>query len=396
METANNSAAEQSKTVDNSFSENAFLENLAYLHQTNTATLAGDDLKEVNEYVQKKEAHFKTLNEKAGAESQAKTTQTTENKGDDQDPLTAADTAAGDDPGNEVDILGIFKAPSSSAAQSFDDATKQVITKAFGTDDVSVIVEKYQGYDTVKSDLENLQHELELLPDPLKEAIQALSEGRDFIEAFNRASKVPDFRASFKKQNTENLVQYYRGKRHNTLKKELEKGDLTAEDFQAEVDDLAEGLEDLFADDKKIYDAKITKIANDAKLENKTRQTAISDAISEAKRVIPGINESIIRQAERIIQNPSDLFYTQGKLNKDAILRVAYALHGDKLILAQSKKAATKAATEAASAESAKIIAGSQQQPGKNNENPDVGREKNIYLPSRENNDPYRMKSTRT
>ncbi len=182
---------------------------------------------------------------------------------------------------------------------------------------------------------DDIVRDLVSLPADIKAAIDAVSNGRDHVAAFNSASNSLDFNRDFDSQDKSKVVKHYFAEEISKLEKKRDKGDIDDVDFDDKVDLLYGSAKRLFSQEKELFNKRRADLIKQEEDKQKSYKSSIISSVNSLMEKYPRFNKT---DAQRIRQRLSDgnldsiFFNKDGTLKKNAAEKLAYAEFGERVI----------------------------------------------------------------
>lgn len=203
----------------------------------------------------------------------------------------------------------------------------------------------------VEKELTTLSTALENLPIPVKAAVTAAIEGKDYVKEFNANASSIDFLSTFEKNDGEKVARHFFKNRFEKLDKKLEDGVIEQSDYDEEKSDLIDLAKDKFETKAESVRAARDKIQKDADAKAKAFSDSLGVTVAKLTEKFPSMSKKAIAQTQSILESEdgvaSLLYDENGALKPEAATLVAYMLNGEKLLSAAIKAAAKKGASNA-------------------------------------------------
>jgi|SRR3990172_6624826 len=187
----------------------------------------------------------------------------------------------------------------------------------------------------IRDEHEEIVRDLQALPPPVKAAIDAFSNGKDYISAFNGASSRLDFNKDFDSQDKNKVVKSYFPEEIEKLDKKLEKGDIDDDDYNDKIELLYSSGKRLFNTDKERFNTQRADMIKQQEDKQKIfRQSAIS-SVEKLKEEYPNFSRADLQRVrQRLVDgNVEGIFYNKdGSYKENAAEMLAYAEYGKRVI----------------------------------------------------------------
>lgn len=237
------------------------------------------------------------------------------------------------------------------------DNIEEYMKKKYSVEDPSKFfasVDKWRNDAQEKSkaqeELDGILADLEKAPDPLKAALLAHSNGRDWQDELASYVGRPDFNKSYDNNNTENLVKFYFKDDYKTLQEQLNDGDLDEDDYNKQMKLLQRAVKPLFEKDKGVFNDKRAAHMKAADEFDKNLRASVNSSVDALKNEFPDFKSSDIQKLKQALVNGNVngfFFEKNGTYRKDAAKRLAFVMYGDDLYSVAVEKAERKGKSEA-------------------------------------------------
>ncbi len=239
---------------------------------------------------------------------------------------------------------------------SFDDKAKSFLKKRYSIDDEGKFfgsVDKWrndsQKLNEVQESNEELLEGLQSLPENIKAAINAYANGGDYHEAFGSVDRF-NFNKEFEEQDKDNVVEHYFPEKYKNIVKKLNDDEITEEDAEERINDLADAAKALYKKDKKGIEDKRAELIRNEQVKIKKIKESVSGSVKYLEKSFPNFKPAEKQRIRQILVdgNPDSIFRNKdGSYKEDAAVRIAHALHYDKLTKKAESIAKNKGASEA-------------------------------------------------
>ena len=193
----------------------------------------------------------------------------------------------------------------------------------------------------VEKEYTQILEDLAGMPQEIKDVVAAWANGDDFTQFFQDNKRL-NYSEEFEKQNTERLVQHYLPEEFEELQDDLDAGDISKEEYEKQLRLLSRTTKRLFNDEKKSI------VAERERMERKERENltkfkeSAKSSLSTLQEQFPNFNKTELNKINSILVDGGieDLFLDEnGVYNKDAAIKIAYALYGSKIVESVKSKA---------------------------------------------------------
>lgn len=239
---------------------------------------------------------------------------------------------------------------------SLDEKAKAFLKKKYAIADEGKFfasVDKWrtdsQKLNEVQDNNEELLEGLQSLPDNIKAAINAFAEGQDYHEAFGNVNRF-NFNKEFKDQDKDDVVSHYFPDKYKVLMKKLEDEDLTEDEVEERINDLADAAEALYKKDKKGIEEKRADLIRKEQDRVKKMKESVNSSVKHLQKIYPNFRQAELQRIRQILVegNPDSIFFNKdGSYKEDAAVRLANALHYSKLVKEVKNKAKNEGVSEA-------------------------------------------------
>lgn len=188
--------------------------------------------------------------------------------------------------------------------------------------------EKFEkGYNEIVEDLGSM-------PTELKEVIEAWAKGEDHTKFFQDNKRL-NYSESFDKQDKERLVQHYLPEEFTELQEDLDAGDISKEEYEKQLRLLSRTTKRLFSDEKDSISKERERMEDKEKQHLQNLKVSAKDSVETLRQSFPNFKQEELRKINAILVERSidELFLDEdGKYNKDAATKLAFALYGNKIV----------------------------------------------------------------
>lgn len=259
---------------------------------------------------------------------------------------------------DEDDVFGLQDKKVKSRHDFKDDSDfKEYIGKKYSINDYNKFlssVDKWrndsQQYIDMESKHGQLVEGLGSLPQPIKDAIDAYANARDYKKAFTASVPLLDYSIDLEEVSKENVVKFYYKEKLDVKKKKLDDGDIYEEDYKDYVNDLYDSASRLFRSEKKDWERQRADIVSRDEDRANALKTSANSSVDSLKDKYPNFSSNELKKIRtRLVQQDlNNLFFDRnGAYKIDAAEKVALTLYGDKIISALKKQANRDGETKA-------------------------------------------------
>ena len=183
---------------------------------------------------------------------------------DEEDAVTKDKKEEKEDDENEeeesADVFGLTNEKKKPKNVDLGQAPKELLSyikKSYSTEDMDTVMtsvdkwrkDRQQQADTVE-EYNNVLAGLEDLPAPIKEAITAYAEAKDYYEAFNKHGERLNYNIDFDNQPKEAVVQHYFTDKVIKLNRKLDDEEIDEDEYNERIDDLHDATKVLYEAEK--------------------------------------------------------------------------------------------------------------------------------------------------
>lgn len=251
----------------------------------------------------------------------------------------------GEDEEEESDnVFGLKRKKGEEETQEIEvsDELADFIEEKYAIKKVDTFFDKVDGWrklaqeaSTIRDERDDIVKELTQLPAPIKAAIDAVSNGKDYITAFNGASNKLDYNKDFDSQDKNKVVKSYFTEEVEKLDKKLEKGDIDDDDYNEKVELLYSSAKRLFNTDKERFNKQRADMVAEQEVKEKAfKQSAIS-SVEKLREEYPNFSRADVQRIrQRLVDgNVESIFYNKdGSYKENAAEMLAYAEYGKRVV----------------------------------------------------------------
>lgn len=258
---------------------------------------------------------------------------------------------------DEDDVFGSSKKVKSVEVPfAFDEKAKDFIKKKYSIGEESKFfgsVDKWrndsQKLTDVQEEKAELLEALASLPDNLKASINAFASGADYNEAFGSVNRF-DFNRDFDDHKKDDIVNYYFPDKYKSIIKKLDEDDITEDVADERINDLADAAKALYKKDRKSIEDKRADLIRQEQVKTKKVKESVVSSVKNLEKQFPNFNSAEKQRIRQILVNgdTDSIFRNKdGSYKDDAALRLANALHYEKLNKRSASVAKNQGITEA-------------------------------------------------
>jgi len=261
---------------------------------------------------------------------------------------------------DDEDVFGISKRK--EVKQVIDEKKvpkeiKEVIEKNYAIKDVNTFfssVDKWrndsQKYTEVSEEYKDVVAGLEDLPQPIKNAITAYAEAKDYYKAFTESGERLNYNLPFEEQDKEAVVQHYFSKKFEKLNDKFDEDEIDEDEYKERVDDLYDAAKTIYEVDKAKFDSLRVDLQKEIEAERAAIKKSANDSVENLKKEFPDFSAKDLQRIRQHLVNGDieNLFYEKdGSYKKNAAEMIALALYGKPLIEKIAKKSERKGESKA-------------------------------------------------
>lgn len=257
---------------------------------------------------------------------------------------------------DDVDVFGVTREEEDAVEIEIDDTLADFIETKYAVkvekffDTVDKLRNQNQELSEKADDYDELAKTLAGMPAPVKAAFTAVTEGKDYVSAFNSATTKLDFNKDFDSQDKNKVVKNYFSEGLEKIKAKLEAGKIDDDDYEEQIELLYNSAKPLFTKDKESFNKqRADMIKNQEELQKNFQKSAIS-SVEKLKEQYPNFSRADLQRVrQRLVDgNIEDTFFNKdGTYKPDAAEKLALAEFGKTVIQELLKSAETRGESRA-------------------------------------------------
>lgn len=193
----------------------------------------------------------------------------------------------------------------------------------------------------VEKEYTQILEDLGNMPQEIKDIVAAWANGDDFTQLFQEGKRL-NYSEDFEKQSTDRLVQHYLPEEYEELQEDFDAGDISKEEYDKQLRLLSRTTKRLFNDEKKSIAAERERLERKEKENIQNFNQSAKQSLEALQESFPNFNKTELNKINSILVdgNIEELFFNEnGTYNKDAAVKIAYALYGSKIVEGVKSKA---------------------------------------------------------
>lgn len=191
--------------------------------------------------------------------------------------------------------------------------------------------------------------DLKALPYEIKMQIDAWSKGEDYLKPVLEMKRL-NYDEDFSKQDIESLVERYLPEQYDEFLVQLEKGDITEEEFTKQIGLLSKATRKMFDGDKQAFKQQREEYAEQIEKQQKQFEKSALLSVEAFSKTYPHFSKAELSKVRSTLVEGKldDLFFNpDGTYKPEAAEFIAFALNGKKLLDTVKGKAKREGISEA-------------------------------------------------